>query len=267
VVASAESAAASAGSARSRRGARGEVTDLVESPSAILGSFDERFLDLPEAVLATVMIHHQRFFPTREPRWRLAPRSWRSRTTECPTTSVVRAGYEQVLRGRLDDARFFWDADRRDTLAQHAWALAGIAFHKELGSMADKVARVAKATRRLAELLGVSKEEAAVLKQALPLFRADLATQMVYELPELEGTMGCAYARAEGLPEAVAVALEDGVLPRGPSGVLAATRVGALLSIADRLDTVTASSRSGDARAARPTRSACAAPRSARSVR
>ncbi len=240
VIASAESAAAAVDLRLERDGAlEDEVTDLVESPSAILGSFDARFLDLPDAVLATVMIHHQRFFPTRERGGDLAASFVAISNNRVPDDRVVRGGYEQVLRGRLDDARFFWDADRRDTLARHAWALAGIAFHKELGSMADKVARVAKATRRLAELLGVSKEEAAVLKQALPLFRADLATQMVYELPELEGTMGCAYARAEGLPDAVAVALEDGVLPRGPSGPLAATRVGALLSIADRLDTVT----------------------------
>ena len=215
-----------------------EVTDLVESPSAILGSFDPAFLDLPEAVLSTVMIHHQRFFPTRRDNGGLANAFVAISNNRVPDDSVVRAGYEQVLRGRLDDARFFWDADRRETLAQHAWALAGIAFHKELGSMADKVARVAKATRRLADLLGASKEEAATLKQALPLFRADLATQMVYELPELEGTMGCAFARAEGLPESVAVALEDGVLPRGPGAGLPTTRVGALLSVADRLDTV-----------------------------
>lgn len=215
-----------------------EVTDLVESPSAILGRFDPAFLDLPEAVLATVMIHHQRFFPTRREQGELANAFVAISNNRVPDAAVVRAGYEQVLRGRLEDARFFWDADRRETLAQHAWALAGIAFHKELGSMADKVARVAKATRRLADVLGASKEEAAALKQALPLFRADLATQMVYELPELEGTMGCAFARAEGLPEPVAVALEDGVLPRGPGTGLPATRVGALLSVTDRLDTV-----------------------------
>ncbi len=219
-------------------GLEDEVTDLVEFPTGVLGRFDPDFLELPEAVLSTVMIHHQRFFPTRDEAGDLAPSFVAVSNNRVHDLSVVRSGYEQVLRGRLEDARFFWDADRRETLAQHAWALAGIAFHKELGSMADKVARVAQATRRLAELLGASKEEAAALKQALPLFRADLATQMVYELPELEGTMGSAFARAEGLPEAVAVALEDGVLPRGPGGALPSTRVGALLAVADRLDTV-----------------------------
>ena len=241
VVAAAQAAAAAAGLELVRAAdLEEEVVDLVESPSAILGAFDARFLDLPEAVLATVMIHHQRFFPTREQSGAFAPAFVAISNNRVPDDAVVRSGYEQVLRGRLDDARFFWDADRRQTLAQHAWALGGIGFHKELGSMADKVARVAQSTRRLAELLGASKEEAAALKQALPLFRADLATQMVYELPELEGTMGAAYARAEGLPDAVALALEDGALPRGPAGALPQSRVGALLAVADRLDTVTA---------------------------
>jgi len=239
VVAAALAAASAAGLQLERDEAlEEEVTDLIESPSALLGGFDERFLDLPEAVLATVMVHHQRFFPTRDAAGAFAPSFVAISNNRVPEPALVRAGYEQVLRGRLDDARFFWDADRRETLAQHAWALGGIAFHKELGSMADKVARVAQSTRRLAELLGVSAEEAASLKQALPLFRADLATQMVYELPELEGTMGAAYARSEGLAEPVAIALEDGALPRGPSGALPSSRVGALLSVADRLDTV-----------------------------
>ncbi len=232
-------AASAAGLALERDAAlEEEVTDLVEHPTGILGGFDAGFLELPEAVLSTVMIHHQRFFPTRDADGRLAPSFVAVSNNRVPDEAVVRNGYEQVLRGRLDDARFFWDADRRQTLAQHAWALAGIAFHKDLGSMADKVARVAQSTRRLAELLGASKEEAATLRQALPLFRADLATQMVYELPELEGTMGCAYARAEGLPDSVAVALEDGVLPRGTGVAMPASRIGALLSVADRLDTV-----------------------------
>lgn len=241
VVAAASAAADAAGLLLERDAAlEEEVTDLVESPSAILGGFDARFLDLPEAVLATVMIHHQRFFPTREVAGSFAPSFVAISNNRVPDDGVVRGGYEQVLRGRLDDARFFWDADRRRTLAQHAWSLAGIGFHKELGSMADKVARVAQSTRRLADVLGVGKEEAATLKQALPLFRADLATQMVYELPELEGTMGAAYARAEGLPDEVASALEEGALPRGPGGALPHGRVGALLAVADRLDTVMA---------------------------
>ena len=215
-----------------------EVCDLLETPVAVLGAFGERFLDLPDDVLGTVMIHHQRFFPTRGADGRLAPRFVALSNNRVPDESVVRRGYEQVLRGRLDDARFFWDADRSESLSRHAWGLSGIAFQKELGSMGDKVARISTSARQLADVLGVSEDEAATLKAALRVFRADLSTKMVHELPELEGTMGRAYALAEGQPPEVAVALEDGVLPRAHGGRLPSTRVGAILSVADRLDTL-----------------------------
>jgi glycyl-tRNA synthetase beta chain len=215
-----------------------EVCDLVELPVAILGAFAERFLDLPDEVLETVMVHHQRFFPTRGSDGRIAPRFVAVSNNRVPDEGVVRSGYEAVLRGRLEDARFFWDADRTESLSRHAWSLSGIAFQKELGSMGDKVARIGAAARALAEVIGTTPEEAATLRAALPIFRADLATQMVYELPELEGTMGRAYALAEGQPPEVAVALEDGVLPRTPGDRLPTTRVGAMLGIADRLDTL-----------------------------
>jgi glycyl-tRNA synthetase beta chain len=215
-----------------------EVCDLLEMPVAILGAFDARFLDLPDDVLGTVMVHHQRFFPTKGPDGRLAPRFVALSNNRVPDEAVVRGGYEQVLRGRLDDARFFWDADRSESLSRHAWALSGIAFQKELGSMGDKVARISTSARQLAEVLGVSADEAATLKAALRVFRADLATKMVHELPELEGTMARVYALAEGQPPEVAVALEDGALPRAHGGRLASTRVGAILAVADRLDTL-----------------------------
>lgn len=215
-----------------------EVCDLLEMPVAVLGSFGDGFLDLPDDVLSTVMVHHQRFFPTRGADGRLAPRFVALSNNRVPDDTVVRGGYEQVLGGRLDDARFFWDADRTESLSRHAWSLSGIAFQKELGSMGDKVARIGTAARHLADVLGVSHDEAAILKAALPIFRADLATKMVNELPELEGTMGRAYALAEGQSAEVASALEDGVLPRAHGGRLATTRVGAILAVADRLDTL-----------------------------
>jgi glycyl-tRNA synthetase beta chain len=239
VIAAARAAAAAAElELVSESGLEDEVCDLLELPVAILGSFDTRFLDLPDDVLGTVMVHHQRFFPTRGGDGALAPRFVALSNNRVPDESVVRAGYEQVLRGRLDDARFFWDVDRGASLSRHAWALSGIAFQKELGSMGDKVARVGASARQLAEVLGVSRDEAATLRAALPVFRADLATKMVNELPELEGSMARAYALAEGQPAEVAVALEDGVLPRAHGGRLPSTRVGAILAVADRLDTL-----------------------------
>ncbi|MEX2503027.1 MAG: glycine--tRNA ligase subunit beta, partial [Trueperaceae bacterium] len=214
----------------------GEIVNLVERPHAILGRFDARYLALPDEVLATVMIHHQRFVPLRAPDGRLIDRFVGIAGTEPGDDAVVRSGYEAVLDGRLYDARFFWDADRGKTLAQHAWGLSGIAFQKRLGSMADKVTRVAEAAPKLAQALDASDDVSEVLTQALPLFRADLATEMVYELPELEGVMARAYAQAEGLPDAVAQALEDGLRPAVPGGALPRTDAGAVLAVADRAD-------------------------------
>ncbi|MFO7544613.1 MAG: glycine--tRNA ligase subunit beta, partial [Trueperaceae bacterium] len=203
--------------------------------------FDERYLELPDEVLATVMIKHQRFFPTRKETGEgkpgpLARHFVGVSNNRVDDEALVRKGYEQVLGGRLYDARFFWDADRAKSLSQHAWGLSGIAFQKELGSMADKTARVGAAAQLLVDALGVEPGEIEALERALPVFRADLATDMVYEFPELEGVMGRAYALAEGMSPAAADALLGGVLPRSHADDVPATAAGAVLSVADRLD-------------------------------
>lgn len=213
-----------------------EVTDLVEWPFAIIGSFEESYLELPREVLATVMITHQRFFPTSAASGELAAKFVGVANNRVPDTAVVRAGYEQVLAGRLYDARFFWRSDRRKSLSQHAWGLAGIAFQRELGSMADKTARVGEAVGALLDALAVSGPEAEAVHSALPIFRADLATEMVYEFPELEGVMGRAYALAEGLAPATADALLGGVRPRSHDDGVPDTVAGAVLALADRAD-------------------------------
>lgn len=213
-----------------------EVTDLVEWPFPILGSFEDAYLELPEEVLATVMITHQRFFPTRTPAGTLAPFFVGVSNNRVADESVVRRGYEQVLEGRLYDARFFWQADLRKSLSQHAWGLTGIAFQKELGSMADKTGRVSVAAELLIEALALADDEAEAVRRALAIFRADLATDMVYEFPELEGVMARAYALAEGLPEATADALLGGVRPRTHDDDVPSTPAGAVLAVADRLD-------------------------------
>src|SRR5690606_20641157 len=204
-----------------------EVTDLVEWPFPVLGAFDDSYLELPEEVLATVMIRHRRFFPTRARDGRLAARFVGVSNNRVADEAVVRRGYEQVLAGRLYDARFFWRSDRRKSLSQHAWGLSGIAFQKELGSMADKTARVGVSARLLMDALGIGDDEAEAAKQALPIFRADLATEMVFEFPELEGVMARAYALAEGLPSATAEALYDGVRPKTHEDGVPATAAGA----------------------------------------
>jgi glycyl-tRNA synthetase beta chain len=213
-----------------------EIVDLLEEPHALMGRIDDAFLALPDAVLGTVMIHHQRFVPVRGSDGRLLPRFVAVANQAFADPAVVVGGYERVLAGRLYDARFFWDADRTKSLAQHAWGLSGVAFARDLGSMADKVARVEVGATAIARRLGFGEGECDTLARALPLLRADLVTEMVGELPELEGTMARAYALADGLDPAAASALEDAVMPRGPHDALPGSRVGAVLSVADRLD-------------------------------
>ncbi len=215
-----------------------EVVNLVEWPVAILGRFDARYLALPDEVLSTVMIHHQRYVPLQAPTGELADRFVGISNTVVGDASAVRAGYEAVLDGRLYDARFFWDSDRSQTLAQHAWGLAGIAFQKGLGTVEDKVARVRAVAPLVGQSVGLDEKTMAALQSALPLFKADLATGMVDELPELEGVMGRSYALEEGLSPAAAQALEDAVLPKVSGGALPAGDAGAVVSVCDRLDTL-----------------------------
>jgi glycyl-tRNA synthetase beta chain len=213
-----------------------EVTDLVEWPFPILGAFEDAYLELPEEVLATVMITHQRYFPTRTHAGGLAARFVGESNSRVTDEAVVRQGYEQVLAGRLYDARFFWQSDLRKSLSQHAWGLTGIAFQKELGSMADKIERVGVTAELLLGALDIEGDDAEAVRRALPIFRADLATDMVYEFPELEGVMARAYALAEGQSAATADALLGGVLPRTHDDDVPDTVAGAVLAVADRLD-------------------------------
>ena len=225
-------------SAESNEALLGDISHIVEYPVGILGNFDESYLELPEEVLATTMIHHQRFFPTRDKNGKLAAHFVGISNNKVPDENVVRQGYEQVLAGRLYDAKFFWETDRKKSLSQHAWGLGGIGFQKELGNMGDKISRVSVTAKALAETLNATPEEINALEEALPIFRADLVTEMVGEFKELEGIMGRAYALAEGYDKEVAQALEDGLLPKGPNDPLPSSTIGAILAASDKLDTL-----------------------------
>jgi len=218
-----------------------EVTYLVEWPVAIMGSFSHRYLELPDEVLATVMIQHQRFFPVRTPGERLTNRFIGISGHQPSDLSVVRAGYEQVLEGRIYDAYFFWTEDLKTPLSEHHKRLTGINFHRGLGTMADKAARVRSAALKLASLPPLNSKpspDKEVLREAAALFKADLPTQMVYEFPELEGIMARAYGEKQGLDIRVAQALEDAVRPLGHEAPLPRGPEGALLAAADRSDTL-----------------------------
>ncbi|MER7546028.1 glycine--tRNA ligase [Spirillospora sp. NPDC127506] len=215
-----------------------EIVDLVEEPVAILGSFDEKYLELPEEILTTVMREHQRYLPVRGPSNRLLPHFVAVADGECDH-GAVRAGNEAVLRARYEDASFFFRQDLRRTPEQIKAGLGRLTFTERLGSMADRSSRIAALAADLAGRLGLAAGERAVLDRAAALAKFDLASSMVIELPALAGTMAREYARRAGEDEAVARALHEMELPRSAGDAPPATTAGAVLAAADRLDLLT----------------------------
>ncbi len=216
-----------------------DVTHMVEAPRVVAGEFDASFLDLPEEVLVTAMRHHQKSFSLRKPSGGLLNRFLAIADAEGDPQHAIRKGNEWVLRARLADARFFWEEDRKTTLRQHATALARVTFHEKLGSFAGKSARIVRLADAVLGLFVRSGHSAdgAMVEEAARLCKADLTTQMVKEFPELEGIVGALYARADGLPEGVVQAIYAHYLPRGAYDPLPPTLEGAIVTLADRLDT------------------------------
>ncbi len=220
-------------------GLLGEVTELVEWPVAIVGSFDAGHLDLPPEVLVSEMRHHQRYFSVIDTKTgRLAPAFVAVSNTTVRDPDVVRGGYERVLSARLADARYFLDTDGSRRLEARVEDLGRVVFQEKLGSMLDKVERFRALSLWMAERLGL-EEKQRTLARAVTLSKADLTTGMVGEFPDLQGVMGRYYARAEGEPEAVAVAIEEHYLPRHAGDKLPSTDEAAIAGIADRIDTLT----------------------------
>ena len=224
-----------------------EVPDLVEYPVVISGSFAQEFLQLPEEVLTTTMIHHQHFFPITNDQGRLMPVFLAVLNMEPEQPEVIARNMDRVLTARLRDARFFFDSDRERPLADYVERLGTVLFHKKLGTYQEKSARVQQLARWIcAEVFGKS-EFADFAAEAGRLCKADLATDMVRELTELQGTMGGIYAREDGRPEEVWKAIYYHYLPVGVEANAPPTKeqLGkaaiswAAVSLADKLDTVT----------------------------
>lgn len=216
-----------------------EITWLVELPVPVLGTFDPAFLDLPREVLVSEMREHQKYLAvTVGDGDRLLPAFVGIANTRVRDPEVVRRGYERVLRARLSDARFFFDEDRKVPLAERVPQLDRVTFQQKLGSVGDKVRRIRSLALYLAERLGLSAAQRAHAERAAELCKADLVTGMVGEFPDLQGVMGREYARASGEPEEVAVAIFEHYLPRGQQDRLPKTDAGAVVGIADRIDTI-----------------------------
>jgi len=223
-----------------------EVPDLVEYPSVVAGHIPVEFLKLPEEVLTTTMIHHQHYFPVVDEEGRLKPAFLAVINMQAERPEIIARNSERVLTARLRDARFFYDEDRKVTLASRVDRLATILFHKKLGSYREKADRIAALAAWIAEEAFGRPDAAARAEQAARLSKADLATDMVRELTELQGTMGGIYGREEGLPEEVWKAIYFHYLPVGveadapPSRqqLGAAAVTWAAVSLADKLDSV-----------------------------
>ena len=214
-----------------------EVAGLVEWPVPLMGRIDAAFMDVPADVLTAAMRAHQKYFSVLAPDGALAPRFVVVTNTEAPDGGArIRAGNERVLRARLSDAKFFWDQDRKSPLASRIDALRAMVFHAGLGSLADKTARVEALAGAVAA--SVPGADAGRAGQAARLAKADLATAMVGEFPDLQGVMGGHYARHDGWDEAVALAVAEHYAPQGPGDVCPLAPLSVTLALADKLDTL-----------------------------
>jgi len=214
-----------------------EVAGLAEWPVPILGDMDPVFLDLPPEVIRTSMRTHQKYFAVRDPATgKLAPHFLVVANIAAEDGGkVIAAGNAKVLSARLSDARFFWDEDRKSGFDAWLEKLSGVTFHAKLGTMAERVERIAALAREIAPLVGADPE---VAEKAARLAKADLASQMVGEFPELQGVMGRYYANADGLDPVLADAIRDHYRPQGPGDSVPTAPVSIAVALADKLDTL-----------------------------
>jgi len=214
-----------------------ENAGLTEYPVPLLGRFDEAFLDVPPEVIQLTARVNQKYFVCEGEGGKLANAFVCTANIEPRDPAVVIDGNRKVLAARLSDARFFWEQDQKTSLAVHAEKLSRITFHEKLGTVADKVERVAKLARWLCEE-GIVAGDPALAEQAARLCKADLVTEMVGEFPELQGLMGGYYAVKEGLPQEVAEAIRDHYKPVGQGDDVPTAPVTVAVSLADKLDTL-----------------------------
>ena len=217
-----------------------EINYLVEWPTALCGGFEESYLALPDAAIITPMKDHQRYFPLVDQDGKLLPMFLTVRNGSDHSIEVVQAGNERVLRARLDDAKFFFNEDRKKPLIDRQDGLTKIVFQEGLGNLADKTERLLKLGRVFGEECGLHEDTVVVLERATELAKTDLTTGMVTEFTELQGVMGKEYALLDGESPEVAEAIFEQYLPRFAGDVLPQTEAGKVLSIIDKVDNIVA---------------------------
>ena len=212
------------------------VANLVEFPSAVCGGFDKAFLNIPDIVLITAMKEHQRYFAVRDKEKRLMPNFVAVNNTVARDESVVRRGHERVLRARLSDADYFFKEDRKRPLEDKLEDLKEVIYQAELGTSYAKIQRFKRLAEYLAQQIAPEKKESIGL--AAELCKCDLVTEMVMEFPTLQGIMGKKYAQLDGHPEEVCMAIHEHYLPVRAGDELPTSPVGAIVGLADRMDTI-----------------------------
>ncbi|MDF9444122.1 glycine--tRNA ligase subunit beta, partial [Limosilactobacillus mucosae] len=215
-----------------------EVNNLVEWPTSFAGSFDEKYLVLPEEVLITSMKDNQRFFCVRDHEGKLLPHFIAVRNGNSEYLENVIKGNERVLVPRLEDAKFFYEEDQKITIDQYVERLKKVSFHDKISSMYDKMARTAVLAQLLGQKLNFNDAELADLDRAAHIYKFDLTTQMVGEFSELQGIMGEIYAKLLGEKADVAAAIKEHYMPISAEGDLPESKIGAVLAIADKLDSI-----------------------------
>ncbi|MNW29451.1 Glycine--tRNA ligase beta subunit [compost metagenome] len=216
-----------------------EVLFLVETPTVLFGKFEESFLNIPQEVLITSMREHQRYFPVLDKQGALLPFFVTVRNGDASSLDVIARGNEKVLRARLSDAKFFYEEDQKLAIKDALSKLESIVFHEELGTVGDKVRRIRRNAEKLSTLLKVDTGTSEAVNRTAEICKFDLVTQMVYEFPELQGVMGEDYARKAGESESVAKGVFEHYQPRFSGESAPSSEVGSIVSIADKIDTIT----------------------------
>ncbi|MBB5337372.1 glycine--tRNA ligase subunit beta [Pectinatus brassicae] len=217
-----------------------EVIYLVEYPTALCGSFEDKYLQLPKEAVITPMREHQRYFPVLDDAGKLMPLFITVRNGGQKSLEIVQHGNERVLRARLADAQFFFDEDRKKSLADYLEKLKTVVFQEGLGSIYDKALRLEKLAAFLGDSFQLDQQEITAAKRAALLAKADLVTGMVCEFTELQGIMGREYALLDGETPAVATAIDEHYMPRSATDNMPSTIAGKVVSLADKIDNITA---------------------------
>ena len=215
-----------------------EVTNLVEWPTAFAGSFDSKYLTIPDEVLITSMRDHQRFFYVRDESGKLLPNFISVRNGNEHAIENVVAGNEKVLTARLEDAMFFFEEDQKNDISEYVERLKKVSFHDKISTMYEKMQRVGVIAAYLAKQVSLTANEQQSLSRAADIYKFDLVSGMVGEFAELQGVMGEKYALIQGEEPDVATAIREHYLPISANGELPVSKVGAVLSVADKLDSI-----------------------------